>query len=156
LTEWLSISIALLATFISLATFWMNNKREKEKHVPIFMINKATEFNNHISVQIRNTKENYEVIKGVYSTNEYVKVEYSGVMDVVHEKKRSGEVTSSKTYRGHTFDVLINSKERLEAAIVIKGIDFSGKEFKVCTPIIHFQNRRKITNIQNRYLEYTK
>src|SRR5690625_2781839 len=126
----------------------MNNKREKEKHIPIFIIEKITKFGGHFALQIKNTKENFEVIKGAYSSNEDVCVEYVGVMDVVSEKKRSGEITSSKFYRGHTFNIFVNSNKKIETEIFIKGIDFSGKEFKVCTPIIQFKNGNKVTNIQ--------
>lgn len=65
--EWISISIALIATLISLASFWMNNKREKEKHTPVFIIEKVTKFNSCYAMQIKNIRENYEVIKEAYS-----------------------------------------------------------------------------------------
>lgn len=75
-------------------------------------------------------------------------------MDVISEKQKNGKVKSSKLYRGHTFNVFINKNNKTEGKIFIKGVDFSGKEFKVCTPIIQFKNGNKITNIQHRYLEF--
>lgn len=154
LAEWLSILIAFIATLISLVTFWLNYKREKDKHVPVFIINKVTEFNHHTTIQMKNTKENYSVIKDVCSTDERIQVIYQGVMDVVTEKKKGNEVVSSKEYRGHTIDVIILSQEEFEAKIYVKGVDYSGKIFKVCTPNIQFKNGNKITNIQHRYLEF--
>src|SRR5699024_2003750 len=141
---------------ISLASFWMNNKREKEKHIPVFVINKVTKFPHHYSIQLKNVKNNYVVIKEVYSNTDNIKVSYKGVMDTVVDKKRSGEVTATQMYKGHAIDVIIVSRNEFNEQIFIEGIDFTGNEFKVCTPVINFENGRKITYLQDRFLEFIK
>ncbi|PIC82089.1 hypothetical protein CSV73_14275 [Sporosarcina sp. P1] len=152
MTEWFSISIALIATAISLVTFLTNYKREKEKYIPVFLINKITDFGSSYTFQLKNIKDNYVVIKKVYSTSKNLQVEYQGVMDV---EIISGKIEKTKErFRGDTLKVKVLSQESFEAQIYVEGIDFAGKKFKVCTPCMKFTRGKKMTNIESRYLEY--
>lgn len=160
ITDWsaiISVGIALILGIISVLNFIIERYRNIELKMPVFIIEKVQTFNGgKVILLIRNTNDNYFIIKKAYSDNNQIEVNYKGVYTVEVEKQRLGNQNRS-TYKGHAVEIIPYNNKKQLCSIFISGINLNGRKFIVKSPDIGLV-KGKVANtaIQDCYLEFVK